>query len=44
MVGYFAGAVGTWLTHSPQYTNILRWLTGGTLIGLGLRLALTDQQ
>jgi threonine/homoserine/homoserine lactone efflux protein len=43
MVGYFAGTVGTWLARSPQYTNSLRWLTGGILISLGLRLALTDQ-
>lgn len=44
MVGYFAGAVGAWLTRSPQYTNILRWLTGGLLISLGVRLAFTEQQ
>ena len=44
IVGYFAGAVGAWLTRSPQYTNILRWLTGGILISLGVRLALTEQR
>ncbi len=44
VVGYFAGAVGAWLTRSPQYTNILRWLTGGILISLGVRLALTEQR
>lgn len=44
VVGYFAGAVGAWLTRSPQYTNILRWLTGGILISLGIRLALTEQR
>jgi len=43
-VGYFAGAVGAWLTRSPHYTNILRWLTGGILISLGVRLALTEQR
>jgi threonine/homoserine/homoserine lactone efflux protein len=44
IVGYFAGAIGAWLTRKPQYTNILRWLTGGILIGLGVRLALTERQ
>jgi threonine/homoserine/homoserine lactone efflux protein len=44
VVGYFAGAIGAWLTRRPQYTNLLRWLTGGVLIGLGLRLALTDRR
>lgn len=44
IVGYFAGAIGTWLTRRPQYTNILRWLTGGVLIGLGVRLAFTERR
>ncbi len=44
LVGYFAGAIGAWLTHQPQYTNILRWLTGGVLIGLGVCLALTERK
>jgi threonine/homoserine/homoserine lactone efflux protein len=44
MVGYFAGAVGAWLARSPIYTNTLRWLTGGILISLGLRLAFTEQR
>lgn len=43
-VGYFAGTLGAWLTRRPQYTNILRWLNGGILISLGLRLALTEQR
>ncbi|HET9912715.1 MAG TPA: LysE family translocator [Anaerolineales bacterium] len=44
VVGYFAGAIGSWLTRRPQYTNILRWLTGGVLIGLGVRLAFTERR
>jgi threonine/homoserine/homoserine lactone efflux protein len=44
LVGYFAGAIGAWLTRRPQYTNLLRWLTGGVLIGLGVRLALTERK
>jgi threonine/homoserine/homoserine lactone efflux protein len=44
VVGYFAGTIGAWLTRRPQYTNILRWCTGGILISLGVRLALTEQR
>jgi threonine/homoserine/homoserine lactone efflux protein len=44
VVGYFAGAIGAWLTRRPQYTNLLRWLTGGVLIGLGVRLAFTERR
>jgi threonine/homoserine/homoserine lactone efflux protein len=44
LVGYFAGAIGAWLTRQPRYTNLLRWLTGGVLIGLGVRLALTERR
>ena len=44
VVGYFAGAIGAWLTRQPQYTNILRWITGGVLIGLGVRLAFTERR
>ena len=42
VVGYFAGTVGAWLTRSPQSTKILRWLTGGILVSLGVRLAFTE--
>jgi threonine/homoserine/homoserine lactone efflux protein len=44
VVGYFAGAIGSWLTGRPEYTNGLRWLTGGVLIGLGVRLAFTERR
>lgn len=44
LVGYFAGAIGAWLTRQPKYTNFLRWLTGGVLIALGVRLALTERR
>ncbi len=43
-VGYFAGFIGAWLTRRPRYTNILRWLTGGVLISLGVRLALIERR
>lgn len=44
VVGYFAGVVGAWLTRRPHYAKTLRWLTGGILVGLGLRLALAEQR
>lgn len=40
-VGYFAGTVGIWLTSQPRYIRSLRWVTGGVLISLGARLALS---
>jgi hypothetical protein len=42
VVRYFAGAVGAWWSCSPQYTNILGWLTGGILVSLSMRLAFTE--
>lgn len=44
MVGYFAGGLGAWLTRRPRYVNRLRWLAGGVLIGLGVRLAFAEQR
>lgn len=44
VVGYSSGAIGSWLTRRPHYTPLLQRLTGGVLIGLGVRLALTEQQ
>src|SRR5512138_283912 len=44
LIGYFAGALGAWLTRQPKYTNFLRWFTGGVLIALGIRLALTERR
>ncbi|MEO6061399.1 MAG: LysE family translocator [Thermoflexales bacterium] len=43
-LGTFAGTVGAWLAHSPRYTTILRRLTGGILISLGVRLAFLEQR
>jgi threonine/homoserine/homoserine lactone efflux protein len=44
LVGYFAGSVGAWISKQPRYTTILRWLSGGILLGLGVRLALANQE
>lgn len=44
VVGYSAGVIGGWLTRRPRYTQFLQRLAGGILIGLGIRLALTERQ
>ncbi len=42
IVAYFSGALGGWLGSRPGFTGALRWLTGGVLVALGLRLALPE--
>jgi threonine/homoserine/homoserine lactone efflux protein len=42
-LGLFSGEVGTWLARRPALSGKVRWLSGGTLIGLGIRLGLPDQ-
>lgn len=44
VVGYSSGTIGSWLTRRPQYAQSLQRLAGGILIGLGIRLALTERQ
>lgn len=43
-VGYSSGTIGGWLTRRPQYAQFLGKLSGGILVGLGVRLALTERQ
>ena len=43
VVGYSSGAIGKWLTGRPQYAQFFQRLAGGILIGLGIRLALTEK-
>ena len=43
-VGYFAGQIGSWCSKKPEFVNRVRWLTGGVLIGLGVRLALVERR
>lgn len=43
-IGYFSGSLENWLESRPSYANVLRWLTGGVLVGLGLRLAFSDRR
>lgn len=44
VVGYSSGAIGGWFTRRPDYAQGLRRLAGSILIGLGVRLALTERQ
>ena len=43
-VGYSSGTIGSWIVRRPQYAQCLGRLSGGILIGLGVRLALTERQ
>lgn len=44
VVGYSSGAIGGWLMRRPQYAQFFQRLAGGILIGLGIRLVLTERQ
>ena len=44
VVGYSSGTIGSWLSRRPHYTQSLQRLSGAILIGLGVRLALTERQ
>ena len=43
VIGYSSGKIGRLLTRRPQYAEFLQRLAGGILIGLGIRLALTER-
>lgn len=43
IIGYFAGALGGWLSKQSIFKKALRWVTGCVLIGLGVRLAVTKK-
>lgn len=43
VVGYSSGTLGGWLTGRPRYAQFFQRLAGGFLIGLGIRLALTER-
>ena len=44
VIAYFSGSLGDRLVTRPGFTYGLRWLTGGVLMGLGLRLALPERR
>lgn len=43
-LAYFAGSIGNWLSHRQSLIDIIRWVTGAVLIGLGLRLAIVQKR
>lgn len=42
-LGYFSGALGDRLVRRPRLSHVLRWITGGVFVALGLRLALPER-
>lgn len=44
VVGYSSGTIGRWLARRPQYAQSLQRLSGILLVGLGIRLALTERR
>lgn len=44
VIALFSGTLGVWLRTRPKLANGLGWLTGGVLVGLGLRLAFTERR
>lgn len=43
VVALCSGALGEWLRSRRSFAGALRWLTGGVLVGLGLRLAVPER-
>ena len=43
VVGYSSGTIGKWLTYRPEYAQFFQRVTAGILMGLGIRLALTER-
>ncbi len=44
IVGYSSGTIGSWITRRPHVARFLGRLSGGILVALGVRLALTERQ
>lgn len=44
VVGYSSGTIGSWITRRPHVARFLGRLSGGILVALGVRLALTERQ
>jgi threonine/homoserine/homoserine lactone efflux protein len=42
-IALFASILGDMLSRNPRFTNVLRWSTGCVLVGLGVRLALSER-
>ena len=43
IVGYSSGTIGRWLLDRPRYSQFFQRFAAGILIGLGIRLALTEK-
>ncbi len=43
-IALFSGILGRWLRSRPKLASGLGWLTGGILVALGLRLALSERR
>lgn len=43
VLAYVTGYFHTWLTRQPRFMTRLRWICGSILIGLGIRLAVTER-
>ena len=43
-IALLASLLGTWLKGHAEAAKVIRWLTGGVFIGLGVRLAFSQQQ
>ncbi len=43
-IALFSGIFGGWLRSRPKLASGLGWLTGGILVALGLRLALSERR
>lgn len=43
-VAWFSGGVGDLLRRRPRFSKGMRLLSGGVMVGLGLKLALTEQR
>ena len=43
-IALFSGTLGVWLRTRPKIAGGLGWITGGVLVGLGLRLAFAERR
>jgi len=41
--GFFSGAIGERLSTTPRIADLMKWLTGSILIGLGVRFAVMER-
>jgi threonine/homoserine/homoserine lactone efflux protein len=44
VIAFFSGSLGDWLKNKMGFAGALRWLMGGVLVALGLRLVFSDRR